>query len=87
MHATHAQLVEHGFALPAAANGIANCARGKNWELRQNTDASIATTTHNSGVWFCFTRKNAEQCALAAAIEANHSETIASRQRDGHVVE
>jgi hypothetical protein len=86
MHATHAQFVEHGFALPAAANGITNSARRKNGQLWKNADARIATATHNAGVRFCFARKYAKQRALTAAIEANDPEAITGGQGDGHIV-
>ena len=86
-HGTHAQLVEHCFALPTAAHCIAHGAWRQHGQLWQHPNSRVASAAHHTSIRFIFSRENAQQRALAAAVQADHSQSIAGAHGDRDVGE
>jgi hypothetical protein len=84
---SHTQPVEHRLALPAAAHRVAHAALGQHGLLCEKADARTAPPTHLAGFGVGFATQEAQQRALAAAVDADHTDAVTVAERERDVVE
>ena len=81
----HAEAMQSRFTLPAFANSVTHRTFGEHGELRQYANASATANAHHAGIGLKLAADDAQEGALAAAIEPHHANAVAVVQGERNI--